>query len=200
MASDHAPAPEEQKDTGSVWTGYSGIPGTRTLLPYLFSEGYAKKRLNLKRFLQVTAENAARRYGLYGKKGSITIGKDADLVIIEPEEKWTVRGKDLYSKGKITPFEGMEWEGRVKKTILRGKVIYDDNKGILAEPGYGKDRYLGTELDLMVGYKVNDIVDISCGYSHMFAGETMELLKSGNKNEANYWGWLMIGFSPVFIN
>ncbi|MFW6020096.1 MAG: alginate export family protein [Bacteroidales bacterium] len=69
-----------------------------------------------------------------------------------------------------------------------------------AEPGYGEDRYLGTELDLMVGYKVNEMVDISCGYSHMFAGETMELLKGGNKDEANYWGWLMIGFSPVFIN
>ncbi len=138
MASDHAPAPEEQKNTGSVWTDYSGIPGNPTLLPYLFSEGYAQKRLNLSRFLELISENAASRYGFYDRKGSITIGKDADLVIIEPDTKWTVSGKNLYSKGKITPFEGMEWEGRVKKTILRGRVIYDDKEGILAEPGYGQ--------------------------------------------------------------
>ncbi|MCF8230851.1 MAG: allantoinase AllB [Bacteroidales bacterium] len=138
MASDHAPAPEEQKNTGSVWTDYSGIPGNPTLLPYLFSEGYAQKRLNLSRFLELISENAARRYGFYDRKGSITIGKDADLVIIEPDTKWMVRGKDLYSKGKITPFEGMEWEGRIRNTILRGQVIYDADRGITAEPGYGK--------------------------------------------------------------
>lgn len=138
MASDHAPAPEEQKNTGSVWTDYSGIPGNPTLLPYLFSEGYAQKRLNLSRFLELISENAARRYGFYDRKGSITIGKDADLVIIEPDTKWTVSGKDLYSKGKITPFEGMEWEGRIRNTILRGQVIYDADRGITAEPGYGK--------------------------------------------------------------
>ncbi|MCF8218041.1 MAG: alginate export family protein [Bacteroidales bacterium] len=69
-----------------------------------------------------------------------------------------------------------------------------------ADPGSGEDKYLGTELDLMVGYKLNEMVDISCGYSQMFAGKTMELLKGGNKDEANYWGWLMIGFSPVFID
>lgn len=68
------------------------------------------------------------------------------------------------------------------------------------EPGSGEDKYLGTELDLMLGYKVNEAVDISCGYSRMFAGKTMELLKGGNKDEANYWGWLMINFSPEFLN
>lgn len=138
IASDHAPAPAEQKQTGSVWTDYSGIPGNPTLLPFLFSEGFAMQRLTLSRFLKLVSENAARKYGFYERKGSITIGKDADLVIIDPDAKWTVRGKDFYSKGKITPFEGMEWEGRIKNTILRGRVIYDADKGIVTEPGYGK--------------------------------------------------------------
>jgi|AntRauTorcE11898_2_1112593.scaffolds.fasta_scaffold00279_4 allantoinase len=138
MASDHAPAPEHQKNSGSVWTDYSGIPGNPTLWPYLYYEGYAAQRLPLSRFLEVVSENAARRYGLYDIKGSIAIGKDADLVIIDPEKKWTVRGKDLFSKGKITPFEGMEWEGRIRNTILRGQVIYDAERGITAKPGFGK--------------------------------------------------------------
>lgn len=137
MASDHAPAPNHQKKTGSIWTDYSGIPGNPTLLPYMFSEGYARQRITLSRLLELTAENAARRYGLSEKKGSITIGKDADLVIIEPEQKWTVRGEESYSKGKITPFEGMVWEGRISKTLLRGRVIYEKNKGVTGEPGFG---------------------------------------------------------------
>lgn len=138
MASDHAPAPADKKNTGSVWNDYSGIPGNPTLLPFMFSEGYARKRLSLKRFLQLIAENAAKRYGFFERKGSITIGKDADLAIIEQEKKWTVHGKESYSKGKITPFEGREWEGRISKTLLRGQIVFDKDKGVVGQPGCGK--------------------------------------------------------------
>jgi len=138
VASDHAPAPDAQKHTGSVWTDYAGIPGSPTLLPYLFSEGYQKKRISLRRFLQVVAENAAKRYGIFNRKGSVDVGKDADLAIIDPREKWQVKGKNLYSRGSITPFEGMEMHGRIKFTILRGTIIYEDGQGITGKPGYGK--------------------------------------------------------------
>jgi len=138
IASDHAPCTEEEKNTGSIWTDYAGIPGSGTLLPYLFSEGYREGKISLGRFIEAVSAGAARRYGLYDRKGSIEEGKDADLVLIDPEETWTVRGKTFLSKGKITPFEGMEMRGRVKKTIVRGKVVYDDALGITAEKGYGR--------------------------------------------------------------
>ena len=138
IASDHAPCPAEEKNTGSIWTDYGGIPGSGTTFPYLFSEGYVKGRLSLKRLLEVGAENAARRYGLSDRKGAIAVGKDADLVLIDPRQTWTVRGAEFYSKGKITPFEGITLQGRVVKTLLRGKVIYDADEGILAPPGYGQ--------------------------------------------------------------
>jgi dihydroorotase-like cyclic amidohydrolase len=137
-ASDHAPCPAREKDTGSIWTDYGGIPGTGTMLPYLVSEGYLKGRLSLKRLLEVVAEGAARRYGLFDRKGSIAAGKDADLVLIDPQQAWTVRGAEFLSKGKITPFEGMNLRGRVIKTLLRGRVIYDAEQGIVAPPGYGQ--------------------------------------------------------------
>jgi dihydroorotase (multifunctional complex type) len=137
-ASDHAPCPTEEKGTGSIWTDYGGIPGTGTMLPYLLSEGYLKGRLSLKRLLEAIAENAARRYGLFDRKGSIAVNKDADLVLIDPGKTWTVHGAEFHSKGKVTPFEGMTLQGRVTKTILRGQVIYDANEGILAPPGYGR--------------------------------------------------------------
>ncbi len=138
VASDHAPCSKSEKETGSVWTDYAGIPGCGTLLPYMFSEGYGKERLTLRRFLEVTSENAARRYGLFDRKGSIEPGKDADLVLIDPTAAWKVEGRNFLSKGKVTPFEGTTFKGRVFKTILRGRVIYDAERGVTAEKGYGR--------------------------------------------------------------
>jgi allantoinase len=138
VASDHAPCREHEKSTGSIWTDYSGIPGTGTLLPYLYSEGYTRGRLSLKRLLEITAAHAAQRYGIDHRKGSIATGKDADLVLIDPAQAWTVRGSAFASKGKITPFEGMTFHGRVVRTMLRGRVIYDAESGILAPGGYGR--------------------------------------------------------------
>ncbi|MDO9548664.1 MAG: amidohydrolase family protein [Candidatus Marinimicrobia bacterium] len=138
VASDHAPALENQKNTGSAWNDYSGIPGTGTLFPYLYSEGFVKRNIGLNRFLKITAENAAWRYGLFDRKGSIEIGKDADLALVDPNARWTVNGRDFISKGKITPFEGMTFQGRVVKTIIRGQVVFDREKGITAQPGFGK--------------------------------------------------------------
>jgi len=137
VASDHAPCPEIEKNTGSIWTDYSGIPGTGTLLPYLFSEGYMKGRLSWRRFVETTSSAAAKYYGLYHRKGSIEVGKDADLVLIDPQRTWIVEGNKFFSKGKITPFEGMEFKGRIVKTIVRGRVVYDEKDGITVEPGYG---------------------------------------------------------------
>jgi dihydroorotase-like cyclic amidohydrolase len=138
VASDHAPCPAEEKRTGSIWTDYGGIPGVGTLLPFLFSEGYLKGRLTLSRLLEVTAANAARRYGLDDRKGAIAVGRDADLVLIDPRAAWTVRGAEFYSKGKITPFEGTTFRGRVQSTLVRGTVVYDADRGILVQPGYGQ--------------------------------------------------------------
>jgi allantoinase len=138
VASDHAPCPAPEKAAGSIWTAYSGIPGSGTLLPFMFSEGYMKGRLSLQGLLQVTSGGAARRYGLWSQKGSIEAGKDADLAWIDPQQSWVVEGSRSYSMGKITPFEGMSLQGRVVKTMLRGQVIYDVEKGIRVPGGYGR--------------------------------------------------------------
>ena len=137
VASDHAPCSVDEKNTGSIWTDYAGIPGCPTLLPYLFSEGYIKGRVSLPRFLEIISSGAAQRYGIFQRKGSIETGKDADFALVDPEDEWTVRGKELYSKGTVTPFEEMVFRGRVVKTILRGRLVYTSDSGILAEAGYG---------------------------------------------------------------
>jgi dihydroorotase-like cyclic amidohydrolase len=108
------------------------------MLPFLFSEGYLKERLTLSRLLEVIAGHAARRYGLDDRKGSIAVGKDADLVLIDPQASWTVHGAAFLSKGKITPFEGRTLQGRVQATLVRGTVVYDAERGILVQPGHGQ--------------------------------------------------------------
>lgn len=136
-ATDHAPSTITEKNTGSVWTDYSGIPGCETLIPYLFSEGLMTKRLSLSRYLQITSENAAKKYGFFDRKGSIEIGKEADFTIINPKEKTEICGKNFFSKGKITPFEGMKFSGKLTHCIVRGKTVFQNKLGILAPPGYG---------------------------------------------------------------
>jgi dihydroorotase-like cyclic amidohydrolase len=138
VASDHAPCPDSGKETGSIWSDYAGIPGSGTLLPYLFSEGYIQGRLSLRRLVEVTSESAARRYGLYPQKGAIKSDTDADLVLIDPNRTWTVEGEKFFSKGHITPFEGMVLQGRVVRTIVRGRTVYEVDHGIRVEGGYGR--------------------------------------------------------------
>jgi len=138
VSSDHAPAPREEKYTGSVWTDYGGIPGTGTLWPYLYSEGFRKGRLTLSRFLRAVSENAAKRYGLWNRKGSIEKGKDADLLIVDPASSWTVEGAKFLSKGRITPFEGRVFAGLVRKTFVRGRIVWDSEEGLVGQPGWGR--------------------------------------------------------------
>lgn len=148
VASDHAPAQADEKETGDPWTAYGGIPGTGTMFPYLLSEGYFAGRLPLRRLLEASSAAAARRYGLWARKGSIGIGKDADFILVDPSATTTVKGEGLFSKGKITPFEGMVLKGRIAATWLRGHPVYDarsrDGTGqpsggrIVAAPGTGK--------------------------------------------------------------
>jgi len=138
VASDHAPSPAHEKNTGSIWTDYGGVPGVGTILPYIISEGYMSGRLSLSRVTEVLAAAPARRYGLSHRKGSITIGREADLVWLDPNAEWLVEGQKFLSQGKITPFEGMRFKGRVVKTFVRGREVYNCESGICVEPGYGQ--------------------------------------------------------------
>ena len=147
VASDHAPCPRGEKRTGSIWTDYGGIPGCGTLLPYMVSEGYLAGRLSLRRLVEVTAENAARRYGLFGRKGSIAVGKDGDFALVDTEDSWTVKGEEFISKGRVTPFEGARFRGRVAATVVRGRVVYTADRGITAEAGWGRLVRRGTAGD-----------------------------------------------------
>lgn len=159
LASDHAPAPEAEKNTGDPLTAYGGIPGVGTGFPYLLSEGYFAGRLSLARFLDATSGAAARRYGLAARKAALAVGMDADFAMVDPGSTTTIEGSRLLSLGRITPFEGMRLKGRVVETWVRGVPVFSKDgptegaaggargagldargagPGIAVAPGYGK--------------------------------------------------------------
>ena len=128
----------KKKKSGNIWANSAGIAGVETILPYTFSEGYLGGRLSLSRYLDVMSGNAARRYGLFDRKGSIAVGKDADLVLINSKKDNTFHAADMLSKGTVTPFDGHTFRGRVDYTFVRGQMIYNRLNGGTMNPGWGQ--------------------------------------------------------------
>src|SRR5882757_5763568 len=104
----------------------NGIPGVETRLPILFSEGVSKGRITLNEFVALSATNHAKTYGLYPKKGTISVGSDADIAIWDPKRKVTIRHELIHDGSDYTPYEGLEVTGWPVLTMVRGKVVVDD--------------------------------------------------------------------------
>ncbi len=102
-----------------------GIPSTELLLNLLYSEGVAQGRITLQQLVSLLSTNPARVFGLAPAKGSLSPGRDADLVIFDPEARWTVSAGQLVSAAGYSPYEGMTLSGRVLTTLSRGRVVYD---------------------------------------------------------------------------
>ena len=106
----------------------NGIPGVETRLPILFSEGVMKGRIDLPRFVALSATNHARTYGLYPQKGTIAIGADADIAIWDPAERRTIRHADLHDASDYSPYEGIEITGWPTTVMLGGRVVMADGQ------------------------------------------------------------------------
>ena len=130
IVSDHACCATEQKlaaeRPGDVWLAKAGFGGTEYLLSGVFGEG-VRRGLSYARIAELLSWNPARRFGL-GKKGDIAIGFDADLALLDPARRFTVRAADSPSAQGYTPFEGLELTGQVRATYLRGQRVYQDGR------------------------------------------------------------------------
>lgn len=139
FSSDHCPfyfeaAGNKGKNNARARTSFkwvpNGIPGVETRLPILFSEGVSKGRVSLERFVALTSTNPARLYGLYPRKGTLSVGADADITLWDPTLTRNIRQKDLNHGSDYTPYEGMEITGWPVQTLLRGKTIARGGKCI----------------------------------------------------------------------
>ncbi len=116
-----------QKDAGEDFSAVpNGAPGIELRMALLYSEGVAAGRITPERFVAVTSENAARHFGIHPRKGVIAPGSDADIVVIDPGARWTVRHADLHEHVDYTPYEGRRMQGRVRDVLLRGRRVVTD--------------------------------------------------------------------------
>ena len=145
IASDHAGCIfDKEKNFKDFSRVYNGIPGTQFMIPYLVSEFLCRDRISIDTLVKITSANAARRYGLYPRKGSMNIGSDADFVIIDLNEEYLVNEKELLCKGKYSPFEGFRFKGNIKRTILRGNTVFRDGNLLDIKPAGKRIRCLKT--------------------------------------------------------
>jgi dihydroorotase-like cyclic amidohydrolase len=127
VVSDHACCGEEQKRQG-VWESLPGFGGSSILYPILISEGAHKRNIPLARIAELAAANPAKNFGLYPRKGCITVGADADFAVVDMNREKPIRAAELLSAQDHTPFEGFLAKGWATETVLRGNLMYADGK------------------------------------------------------------------------
>jgi len=140
IGSDHCPYGKDAKDEGYARSGFTDVAyGGVSLLenvPVLFAEGVLKGRISAERFVEITSTNPAKMFGLYPKKGTLSPGSDADLVIYDPNKKVKL-GTAMYDNVDWTAYEGYEIQGFPTVTIQRGKVLVE-NETFYGNAGEGK--------------------------------------------------------------
>jgi len=139
VATDHAPWTREQKldPSLSVSNVRAGVNNLQVMLPMLYSEGVLNKKISLKRLIEVTSSNPAKLFGLYPRKGTISTGSDADLVLWNFNEKRIIKDEDMLSRAGFSVYSGTEVTGWPAVTIRRGEIVYKDRQ-ILGKKGSGE--------------------------------------------------------------
>ncbi len=124
IATDHCAYTPAQKALGqNALDILPGIPGVETLLTLIYTQGVAQGRIGLPRLAQVLAENPAKIFGLWPRKGGLYPGGDADLVVYDPQAHWQLDDTHVHSLAGYSSFAGMWMRGRVGLTMLRGQVL-----------------------------------------------------------------------------
>ena len=138
VATDHCPFQSYEKDWGK--DNYMKIPngcmGIENLYPYMLSEAN-KGRISFNKAVALCSTNVAKMFGLDDKKGALTPGLDADIVIYDPKKAFTITQKAMHSDVDHTIWEGAKLKGYPVMTFSRGKLVYNQGE-FVGQKGYGK--------------------------------------------------------------
>lgn len=143
IASDHSPCSYDEKfneilgnKIENVFDVWGGISGIQSGFQVSFYEGCVKRNVCPTVLANAMSVQPAKAFGIYGKKGDIKIGFDADLLIVDPEKTWEITSDSLLYVNKISAFVGMKGKGLPITTIIRGNIVAEDGK-IVAQKGVG---------------------------------------------------------------
>jgi dihydropyrimidinase len=144
ISSDHSPTrfddPKGKKVAGEnapFSKVPNGVPGVAARLPLVFSEGVAKGRIGVSKFVDLVSTAPARMFGLFPHKGTIAVGSDADIVLWDPSKTVTLTNALMHHGGDYTPYEGMMVNGYPVATYVRGTLVFD-GKAVVGKPGFGR--------------------------------------------------------------
>jgi allantoinase len=129
VASDHSPAPADMKSGGDFFRVWGGISGCQSLLTSLLSVGHVERKIPLPSLVSMVTDAPASRFRI-AAKGRVAPGYDADLVLIDLRERFTLREHDLQYRHKHSPFVGMTFASRPSRTILRGETVVIDGVAV----------------------------------------------------------------------
>jgi dihydropyrimidinase len=139
VGTDHCPFMWEQKKMGE--TDFSKIPNGHPAIEHrvelLFSEGVAKKRITLNKFVEASSTRAAQIFGMHPRKGTLSVGADADIVIFNPETKHKISASTHHMRCDYSAYEGIELTGKTETVLLRGELAIHNNE-CLIQPGFGQ--------------------------------------------------------------
>lgn len=123
-----------EKESRTLWDAIPGFSEIGATLPILLTEGIASHRIGWVDLARIGAENAARRFGMYPRKGALVLGSDGDVVVVDPNERWRL-GVDIPLSGAdFSIYEGREVVGRPELTVSRGRVVAQEGR-VLARGG-----------------------------------------------------------------
>lgn len=126
ICSDHCGFTVESKRAGEtdIFAAPMGVSTIQGMLPIVYDEAVHRRGWSWAEIVARTTANPARIFGLAPHKGHIAVGADADLVLYDPDARWTVRSEEVLHRNKWTPFAGREVRGRVVRTLVRGVTVF----------------------------------------------------------------------------
>jgi allantoinase len=133
VASDHSPAPAALKTGDDFFRIWGGISSCQSLLASLVTEGHIEREIPLSSLTSMVADVPASRFRI-PKKGRVAAGYDADLVLVDLRQRFTLRHHDVQYRHKQSPFVGMKFAARPVRTILRGQTVAIEGRAV-GEPG-----------------------------------------------------------------
>jgi dihydropyrimidinase len=121
----------------------NGIPGVENRMHIVYQGGVVQRGWSINRFVQVTSTAPAKLFGLFPRKGTIAVGSDADIVLWDPQRKYTIRAATHFMRVDYNPYEGLTIDGSPSLVMARGRVIFEDDK-FLGKRGQGEYLRRGT--------------------------------------------------------